>query len=195
MKKWSSESLGEFSRVTKLEKVELRWPQWLWIKAELSWFPHMLTTARKWTVNGSCICAKSLSCVWLLCSPMDCSLPDSSVHGTFQARILEWVAITSSRGSSLTQGLNLHLLNWQADSWSWSHLGSPSRLVINTLICWALTLPGIQDPVVNEIPVNQSFVSQGCTARRWKITEDHKCIAKGGFGGVKQGKPTWAEVR
>ena len=30
-----------------------------------------------------------------LCDPMDCSLPDSSVHGTLQARILEWVAIFS----------------------------------------------------------------------------------------------------
>ena len=32
--------------------------------------------------------------------PMDCSLPGSSVHGIFQARILEWVAISFSRGSS-----------------------------------------------------------------------------------------------
>ena len=32
--------------------------------------------------------------------PMDCSLPGSSVHGTHQERILEWVAIPSSRGSS-----------------------------------------------------------------------------------------------
>ena len=32
--------------------------------------------------------------------PMDCSLPDSSVHGIFQARILEWVTISFSRGSS-----------------------------------------------------------------------------------------------
>ena len=31
---------------------------------------------------------------------MDCSPPGSSVHGTFQARILEWVAISFSRGSS-----------------------------------------------------------------------------------------------
>ena len=31
---------------------------------------------------------------------MDCSLPGSSVHGILQARILEWVAIPSSRGSS-----------------------------------------------------------------------------------------------
>ncbi|KAM7226499.1 hypothetical protein CapIbe_022644, partial [Capra ibex] len=34
-----------------------------------------------------------------LCDPMDCSPPDSSVHGISQARILEWVAIFSSRAS------------------------------------------------------------------------------------------------
>ena len=35
-----------------------------------------------------------------LCDPVDCSLPGSSVHGILQARILEWVALSSSRGSS-----------------------------------------------------------------------------------------------
>ena len=35
-----------------------------------------------------------------LCDPMDCSPPGSSVHGSSQPRILEWVAISSSRGSS-----------------------------------------------------------------------------------------------
>ena len=39
------------------------------------------------------------SCV-RLCDPMGCSLPGCSVHGIFQARILEWAAISSSRGSS-----------------------------------------------------------------------------------------------
>ena len=34
-----------------------------------------------------------------LCNPMDCSLPGSSIYGLFQARILEWVAISFSRGS------------------------------------------------------------------------------------------------
>ena len=42
-----------------------------------------------------------------LCDPMDCHLPDSSVHGIFQARILEWVNIPFSRGSS-----------WHRD-WTW----------------------------------------------------------------------------
>ena len=41
---------------------------------------------------------KSLSLT--LCNPMDCSRPESSVHGILQARILEWVAIPFSRGSS-----------------------------------------------------------------------------------------------
>ena len=35
-----------------------------------------------------------------LCDPVDCSPPGSSVHGILQARILEWVAISLSRGSS-----------------------------------------------------------------------------------------------
>ena len=35
-----------------------------------------------------------------LCDPMDCSLPGSSVHGILQARILEWVAVPFSSGSS-----------------------------------------------------------------------------------------------
>ena len=35
-----------------------------------------------------------------LCDPVDCGLPGSSVHGILQARILEWAAMPSSRGSS-----------------------------------------------------------------------------------------------
>ena len=35
-----------------------------------------------------------------LCDPMDCSLPGFSVHGIFQAIVLEWIAISFSRGSS-----------------------------------------------------------------------------------------------
>ena len=46
---------------------------------------------------------KSLSCVRLYDS-IDCSLPGSSVHGIFQARVLEWVAISFSRGSSQPRG-------------------------------------------------------------------------------------------
>ena len=50
-----------------------------------------------------------------LCNYMDYSPPVSSVHGFFQARILEWVAISSSRGSSCPRN-PLHHLHWQVDS-------------------------------------------------------------------------------
>ena len=45
-----------------------------------------------------------------LCNPMDSSPPGSSVYGILQARILEWVAMPTSRGSPRPQGSNLCLL-------------------------------------------------------------------------------------
>ena len=44
--------------------------------------------------------AQSLQSCPTLCDPMNCSPPGSSVHGILQASILEWVAISFSRGSS-----------------------------------------------------------------------------------------------
>ena len=46
-----------------------------------------------------------------LCDPMDCRPSGSCVHEIFQARILEWVAISFSRGSSPTQGSSPGLLH------------------------------------------------------------------------------------
>ena len=47
-----------------------------------------------------CVHGKSLQSYPTLCDPMDCSLPGTSDHGILQARILEWVDMLSSRGSS-----------------------------------------------------------------------------------------------
>ena len=47
-----------------------------------------------------CMHAKSLQSCQTLRDPTDFNLPGSSVHGILQARILEWVAMPSSRGSS-----------------------------------------------------------------------------------------------
>ena len=57
------------------------------------------TTQLEWG-RGVCMHAMSLQSSSTLCDPIDYSLPGSSVHGIFQARILEWVAISFSRGSS-----------------------------------------------------------------------------------------------
>ena len=50
--------------------------------------------------NNTTICSVTQSCL-TLCNPMDCSPPGSSVHGIFQARILEWVAISFSRNATI----------------------------------------------------------------------------------------------
>ena len=60
-----------------------------------------------------------------LCDPMDYSLPGSSFHGIFQARVLEWVAISFSRESSRPSD--------RTQSYHLSHQGSPPawQLVYN----------------------------------------------------------------
>ena len=75
--------------------------------------------------GGGCVCARAQSCP-TLCDPMDYSPSGSSVHGILQARILEWVAISFSRGSSplrdqthvscLAGGFFDHCITWEA-SW------------------------------------------------------------------------------
>ena len=49
----------------------------------------------------ACVCTQSCP---IFCNPVDCSPPGSSVRGILQARILEWVAISHSRGSSRPRG-------------------------------------------------------------------------------------------
>ena len=51
------------------------------------------------SIPGCVLCAESLQSCLTLCDPMDWSPPDSSVCGILQARILEWIAISYSRGS------------------------------------------------------------------------------------------------
>ena len=62
----------------------------------------------------ACLPAKLLQLCPTLCNPMDCSLPGSSVHGILQARILDWVAMASSKGSSNPRIKSLSPM-WQAD--------------------------------------------------------------------------------
>ena len=60
-------------------------------------------TCKKWMGPDASlgVHTKLLQSCPTMCNPMDCSLPGSSIHGILQARILKWVAMPSSRGSSL----------------------------------------------------------------------------------------------
>ena len=62
-------------------------------------FPKLKTFVF-WGVGESEVKVKSAQSYLSLCDPVDCSLPGFSVHENLQAKILEWVAISFSRGSS-----------------------------------------------------------------------------------------------
>ena len=65
-----------------------------------------------------CFCCLVTKMCSILCNPMDCSLPGSSVYGISQASILEWVAISFFRGSSQTRDLSIPQLQSESESCS-----------------------------------------------------------------------------
>ena len=110
-------------------------------------------------------CEVAQSCP-TLCDPVDCSLPRSSIHGIFQARVLEWVAISFSRGSS-----------WPRD---WTRV---SHIVGRRLTVWA----------TREVPDKRQEAGhfnqvkwRGC-ALLWEHTRGHS------YSGVS-GRASWRKV-
>ena len=109
----------------------------------------------------TCLLAQSLCHVWLFCDPMEYRLQACSVRGIFLARILEWVAISYSRGSFWARDWNpvsctscigrqvlYHCATWEAFSISQSLLkfvSIESVTLSNLLIfcCTLLLLPSI----------------------------------------------------
>ena len=84
------------------------------------------------------------SCVLSPCSilmdslrPMDCSPPGSSVHGISQARILEWVAISFSRGSSWPRDWTRISCIGRWILYHWATWEAPSRAhAVPQNVCW-----------------------------------------------------------
>ena len=74
-----------------------------------------------------------------LCDPMDCSLPGSTIHGIFQARVLEWVAISFSRRSS-----------WPRD---WTRVSHMVGIVGRHFTVWATREDQKGNTGVNILPV------------------------------------------
>ena len=95
-----------------------------WSGKEVDMIQFMLTSK---DCVGSSVFSLSLpsgfdSTGLILCDPVDCSPPSSSVPGVSQARIQEWFAISFFRGISLTEGSNPRLLRWQVNSLPLPHL-------------------------------------------------------------------------
>ena len=79
-----------------------------------SQFTYCWGLTREGNLLTQFVVVELLSYAQLFCHPRDCSPPGSSVHGIFQVKILEWVAISFSRGSS-----------WPRD---WKRVPSPCLL-------------------------------------------------------------------
>ena len=99
-----------------LQHVCLHWTLSRVPAGMMTWCIHQRrlerTLAHKTPTMSECSVAQS--CL-TLCNPLDCS-PKDSVHGVFQARILQWVSISSSRGSSWPRDWNwISCISWISD--------------------------------------------------------------------------------
>ena len=82
--------------------------------------------------------AKSLQSCPTLCGPMDCSLPESCVHGILQERILDWVTISFSRGSSWPRDwtrVSCTFCIGRQSLYQLSHWGSPNATSLLLFSC------------------------------------------------------------
>ena len=106
------------------------------------------------------LCLVSQSCWTFATNPTDCSLPGFSVHGILQARILDWVVMPSSRGSSYP-GIEPRYPALQAASLQSSHQGSPFNEysgLISFRIDW-LNLLAVQGILKSLLQYHNSKVS------------------------------------
>ena len=92
-----------------------------------------------------------------LCDPMDCSLPGSSVHGISQTRILEWVAISFSGGSS-----------WPRDPISISCVSCIGRWILYHCATWEA--PYIPESQLNFLSAWHLLLSIPCFRVSWILS-------------------------
>ena len=124
-------SLLLYSLPPFLFTLSLFWPHWLAygiLVSQPGIKPLPSTPTPQWELGVLTTGAQSLQSCPTLCDLMDCSPPGSSVHGILQARILECVAMPSSRGIFPTQGPNLcllHLLHWRWILYCWATRDAP----------------------------------------------------------------------
>ena len=133
-----------------------------------------------------CACAQSRL---TLCDPMDCNLPGSSVHRIFQTRILEWIAISSSKGSSWTRDqtcvscigrwILYHWATWElryGEMRLAGGLGQILKWLVNQVEEFGFSFEGNKDNV--KMTVTSGFPQLGtignshnCLGARWRQCE------------------------
>ena len=132
--------------------------------------------------------AKSLQSCPAPCDPMNCSPPGSSVHGIFQAGVLERVAISFSKRIFLTQGSIPGLLHWQEDS-----LPSepPGKTLVKIAMGWLISLCRTAYPALKALGsvwVGESWGHVIC------LPSGQVCSSQETTTGRGRGKPIWEQL-
>ena len=120
-----------------------------------------------------------------LCNPLDCGPPGSSIHGILQARTLEWVAISFSRGSSQTR------------DWTWV-----SRIVSRCFTIWAtreapLIIREMQIKTIMRYhltPVQMTIIKKCTSNKGWKVCGAKRTLLNCWWE-CKLLQPAWRTVR
>ena len=102
-------------------------------------------------IHCLCMCSSVIHWCQTLYKPMDCSLPGFSVHGLSQARILEWVAISFSRGSS-----------WPRDQTRFSCFSCTGRWVLYHCTTYCL-------PILNSLTFGWLFGGWFLPCPKWSL--------------------------
>ena len=148
----------------------IQWHCKHWMDNELSWTVHNFYRLRPLLLFSCLVMSNSLWCHRL------CSSSGSSIHGFVQARILEWVTISFSRGICLTQGLKLCLPLGREILYHWAardalspleedNLGVPLSLLLKQPVNY-YSPPMQKHPAFSSHPC--SFIYSSDTAQRWQ---------------------------
>ena len=125
---------------------------------------------------------KVLVTQWCLtvCDPMDCSLPGSSVHGISQARILEWVVISFSRGTSRPRDQT----QVSCIAGRFFNVWAMSVLFVHSIGCITISVLWIRKPKLREVmwpfhvhPANKWWTWDWIPAE--SLSHAHHCISMG----------------
>ena len=138
-----------------------------------------------WNKWGVCCVQLRLT----LCDPMDCSPPGSSVHGIFQARILEWVAISFSKESSWPRDWTQVFCISCTDRWVFYHCATwepPAIVYGNCITPWQAVMCGASQK-------EALFLWLGNTEGRTNFIFCSSLMnsSKSWFGQVVQDRPLW----
>ena len=118
---------------------------------------HVQLFVAPWTVAHACVCVCVRAHIQLctaLCDPMNCSPPGSSVHGLLQARVLEWVPMPSSRGSSQPRAWTCiscinHYSTWEVPAHS---------QIVEKQLGWDLSLRAVLTTVTTVLPATSALI-------------------------------------